>query len=156
MSNLSFRKANLKDLDSILKLFKSSVLAVSETHYTSAEKAAWIKVADQPSRWEAAIKNHFFILCFLEDVLLGFISLENNKHIDLIYVNPSYSRIGVAQILLEIIEVEAINKKSNQLTADSSKAAIGFFLKNGFQIKSENHNKNFGEILINYSVFKIV
>ncbi|KAA3650947.1 MAG: GNAT family N-acetyltransferase [Bacteroidetes bacterium] len=154
MPKLTVQFAKKTNLAAILKLFKRSVLAIDESHYTLAQKKAWAKSSENIARWKTAIENQFFLLAYIEQELVGFIALENNKHIDLIYVCPLHSRMGIAQELINLVEKQANYHRSSELTADVSKAAITFFQKNGFQIITENHNKRYGEILVNYSVSK--
>ena len=94
------------------------------------------------------------MLTLKEDNLVGFITLKENEYIDFIYVHPDHLGCGIAQELLNKIQKKAIEHKAVVLRSDVSKAAIGFFEKNGFQVLKENQNKRNEEVLINYSVSK--
>lgn len=154
MIQLLFREAELNDLNPIRELFKASVLNISDEYYTSAQRNEWSKTYDNINRWEKAIQDQYFLLALKENHLIGFITLKENEYIDFIYVHPDHLGCGIAQKLLNKIQEKAIQQRAVLLRSDVSKAAIGFFEKNGFQVLRENQNKRDEEVLINYSVSK--
>lgn len=150
------RKAGLSDLADIIEVFKRSIQAISNEHYSEAEKAEWLKTAENKKRWLYALENQIFFITEIDSKAVGFISLENNEYIDFIYVHPNYLRKGIAQALLNQVEQLAINSQSTKLKSHVSKAAIQFFEKNGFSITQENKNKRGDEVLINHTAEKLL
>lgn len=154
MIRVTFRQANKQDINSVRHLFNASIKAISKEHYSEAEKLEWAKTTENLTRWEEAIRNQYFLLAFDAEELVGFISLEDNAYIDFIYVHPRVLGQGIAKALYHKIEEQAIQQHTSELNSHVSKAALGFFQKNGFQVLQENLNERNGEILVNYSVVK--
>ncbi|ENA2950879.1 GNAT family N-acetyltransferase, partial [Paraburkholderia ginsengiterrae] len=64
---------------------------------------------------------------------VGFIS-RIERHIDMLFVDPEYTRRGVASALLK-----PLIKSESELTVDASITAKPFFERYGFQIVKQQH-----------------
>jgi putative acetyltransferase len=154
MKQVVYKVATLNEVDAVRDLFKRSVLDISNEYYSEEEKTEWAKTTENKTRWKEAIEKQYFLLAYLNQELVGFISLENKHYIDFIYVDPNFLGKGIANALYEAIESRAMEQNTSILSSHVSKVAIGFFQKKGFRILQENQNVRNKEILINYTVEK--
>ena len=88
------------------------------------------------------------------DKLAGFIELRDEGYIDCLYVHPKYQKCGLTTAFYQHVESLAIRRAYKTLTADVSKSARGFFLRNGFVLIHENQIQRGGQILSNFRMFK--
>jgi putative acetyltransferase len=87
--------------------------------------------------WKKRIKEQYFILAVINDVISGFGSIATDGYLDFMYVHKDYQRMGVAKSLLDEIERKAIEQKNPQVYSHVSKTAKGFFEKYGYEHKED-------------------
>lgn len=136
ISNITIRNAKSNDIINICKLFEISIKNTCITEYTKEQISAWVETGKYNTNWKLKIEKDFFIIAEIGSLIVGFGSLENNGHIDLLYVHSDFQKIGIATKILSTIENEAINKNINRLWTDSSITAIPFFINNNYIIEN--------------------
>lgn len=72
----------------------------------------------------------------------------------MLFVNPDFSRRGVASQLLEWAEAEARRVDSAMLSTNASKTAVPFFLDHGFAIEREQTVTVRGVDFVNFRMFR--
>ena len=70
----------------------------------------------------------------LENGVVGFAELEEDGHLDTLYVHHEYQGCGVASALLDRIEAEARRLGLSRLYTEASITAEPFFRAKGFSI----------------------
>lgn len=140
------------DHSHIADLFHRTVHAIDTSFYSQAELEAWAPAPPNHEHWEArlAIKKPF--VAINGDVVVGFIELENDGHIDCLYVDKEHQKKGIASRLLQHVKSEAIDRSIDTLYVEASKIAVPFFKKHRFTIECENHIYLRGQSLTNYSM----
>lgn len=151
---LTLRQAVLTDLDEIKELFTATITTVCTNDYTPEQIAVWASTVENSHRWYDAVASQFFLLAEIDDKIVGFASLENNTHIDFMYVHKDYQRQGIAETLMNELETEARDLHAMALTSDVSKTARPFFERIGFDVITKQLNPRKGVEIVNYKMSK--
>ena len=89
-----------------------------------------------------------------DGTLIGFAELENNDHIDMVYVAPEAARQGVATALLQALERHAREIGIGRLFVEASETALPFFTRMGFGTPRRRELERDGVKLHNYAMEK--
>ncbi|XNM82575.1 GNAT family N-acetyltransferase [Escherichia coli] len=111
-------------------------------HYPPQQIAAWAQIDE--SRWKENSRNRKCGLRSLMRKLVGFITCVEH-YIDMLFVDPEYTRRGVASALLK-----PLIKSESELTVDASITAKPFFERYGFQTVKQQRVGCRGEWSINF------
>lgn len=131
---ITIRHAKLSDLTTLQSLFTDTIITINKKDYSPEQIKAWTTSVEHTERWVRKLKTQYFIIAELENKTVGFVSLESNGHVDLLYVHKDYQRQGIASRLYAAIEAEAIKQGQLILTSDVSITARPFFEKKGYSI----------------------
>jgi len=142
------------DTAAMITLFYRSVHEVACQHYSPAQLDAWAPRDMDAKAWQARCENRQTWLAWQMDTLAGFLELEKDGHLDLLYVSPDYQRCGVARQLYEKAERHAHETGINSLFVEASLSARGFFETHGFKVISAQEVSRNGETLINFKMKK--
>ncbi|RWW92334.1 GNAT family N-acetyltransferase [Flavobacterium cerinum] len=151
---LTLRQAVLTDLDEIKELFTATITTICTNDYTPEQIAVWASTVENSHRWYDAVAGQLFLLAEMDDKIVGFASLDNSTYIDFMYVHKDYQRQGIAEILMEELEIEARDFGTITLTSDVSKTARPFFERIGFEVVTEQLNLRRGVEIVNYKMSK--
>ena len=134
----------------IADLFHDAVHAIAPELYSEQEKAAWAPTPPDYPAWKArlAVKQPF--VATVDEVVVGFIELEADGHIDCLYTHKDYQGQGVASQLLHHAWTVATSRALPRLYTEASKAAVPVFEKHGFEKIRVNRVRLRGQTLINY------
>lgn len=152
MNNI--RLANYRDVDEIIAVFKTSILAIDESIYIKQQKEAWAAKGNDLAYWKRQITTQFFVVATVNQKIVGFASVTPQGYIDFMFVNPTYQKQHFASQLFYYIEKLSTQNKVLQLTTYASKIAKPFFAKKGFITISESRTKINEVTLINYFMIK--
>ncbi|MDD2815620.1 MAG: GNAT family N-acetyltransferase [Thiotrichaceae bacterium] len=131
-------------------------MAIRVTDYTQAHLNAWAAKHNARTLWENKLEQQYFFVAEQSGEILGFISLDTNAWLDLLYVAPQAQRQGVAAKLLEQTEMLASHLNFPQIWVDASVIARDFFIVQGFML-NEVYPKSLGNLtFMNSIMFKYV
>jgi putative acetyltransferase len=153
-TELKIRHAKGEDLAVLQQLFIDTISVVCSKDYTTEQISVWTSSIKKTQRWLDMIENQFFLLVEIGDKIVGFGSLENGDHVDMLYVHKDFQRQGIADLLYSHLEKEAINQNKTILTSNVSKTARRFFEKKGFIIISKQTKIRKGVEISNYKMAK--
>jgi putative acetyltransferase len=153
-NKIILRQAFLADLPEMKELFRGTIMLVCSNEYDAAQRAVWASSSEKTERWNDLINTQYVLLAMREGVIVGFGSLLNGDYLDFMYVHKDYQRQGIAEILLNALEAEAIRRNTKEITSDISKTARPFFEKKGYLVVKEQENPRGDIILINYKMKK--
>ncbi|MCI9846590.1 GNAT family N-acetyltransferase [Flavobacterium pectinovorum] len=151
---MNFKKATISDLAEMQKLYIETIQSVCKNDYNPEQIEAWIYGVKNTDRWIDVINTQFVLLAIIEKQITGFGTLKDTNYIDFFYIHKNFQRQGIADKILNALEVEARNHGSKTLTSDISITAKPFFEKNGFIVKTEQKNIRLNTELINYKMEK--
>lgn len=142
-----------EDSSYLTKILYLAVHNISTDIYTREQQNAWAPI----SILEQNLNLTKTWVCLIDDTIAGFIDFILSKgHINYLYTHPNYQRKGIASLLYERVEAEAIRLQIEKLTTDASKVALPFFLHKGFTLERENIVERKGVEMINFTVSKII
>ncbi len=94
-------------------------------------------LADDEDAFAARLAAHLTLVALIEGEITGFVTLKDDRHIDLLYVRRSVC-IGVATTLCTAAEKLAGARGAETLSVDASDTALGFFQQRGYLAQSRN------------------
>ncbi len=151
---MHFRKATISDLNEIQELFVQTIQSVCINDYNPDQINAWVSGVKITERWVDVIEKQFVLLAIIEEQIVGYGTLKDNNYIDFFFIHKDFQRQGIAQKIFNELELEAKNHHTKIITSDVSITAKGFFVKNGFFVKTEQKNMVKGVEIINYKMEK--
>ncbi len=173
--NFTIRKAELKDIPAIIKMYQETVRNVNAKDYSHAQIEVWAEGAENKARWETAIIEQYFVLAedntplpsvktegFTDPLpsqegnkcLAGFASIAADGYLDFMYVSKDHQRKGIASMLLNETEHKAAEQNNEKIYSHVSKTAKGFFLKRGYKHIKDIEDPYRGELFINALMIK--
>jgi putative acetyltransferase len=130
--NVSIRKYRPQDLDGVIDVFIRAIRETASRDYSPAQVDAWAQ-ADRHLWSQRRISRPTWV-ADVDGKPIGFIDLEPDGHIDMMYVDPDYLGQGVAKQLLQTVEAQARAGSLKRLYSEVSLTARSFFERNGFQV----------------------
>ncbi len=144
------------DAASVSRVFQRSVEMLGPKYYSAAQVAAWASCAPEAERLHVRMSDGRIVFVAVDetDAVLGFIDLEADGHIDLLYCAPEVAGAGIAAALYDAVESLGRARGMARLYSEASEAALRFFLKRGF-VKLRRRDHLVGDVAIhNYEVEK--
>lgn len=126
------------DAPKLAALFRAAVEELTGEDYDHDQREAWASLADDEEAFAARLRECLTLLAVKEGEVAGFIALEDNKVIDLLYVAPEAAGTGVGAALCAAAEAIAKGRGVETLSVDASDTALGFFQKRGFEAQRRN------------------
>lgn len=150
---MQIREYIADDSSSLVKILHQAVHNIPTDIYTREQQNAWApdsilgQSLDLTKAW----------VCLIDDAIAGYIDFVPSKgYINYLYTHPHYQRKGIASLLYQKVEAEAIKLQIEKLTVDASKVALPFFLHKGFTLERENIVERKGVEMINFTASKII
>lgn len=128
----TIRLAKEADIEQIKKLYQETILTVNVKDYTFEQVDLWAKRGVENDVWLQRINEEYFIVCEIENELVGFCSLKSNGYLNTLFIHKDFQGQGIAKALLSTIEQHAQEVGIEEFSADVSLTANSFFLKNGY------------------------
>ena len=153
-NKITLRQASIADLSEMKEIYKGTIMEMCAAEYDVDQRAVWASSSEKTERWNALINDQYVLLAVKDNVIVGFGSLLNGNYLDFMYVHKDYQRQGIADLLLNALEAEAIRQKTTVITSDISKTARPFFEKKGYVVLAEKQNQRGDLVLINYKMEK--
>lgn len=125
----------------VARLTQVALDAIAGSGYTAEQIAAWSQGFTE-ERMKQVIENDAVIVVEIDNVVAGFASLidhgETAGNLDLLYVDPKFSRRGVGKRLIRAIEDEALRLDMTALWVDASAPAMYRLLQLGYRFREKN------------------
>jgi putative acetyltransferase len=148
------REYRSSDLTALIQLFRDSIRSIARRDYSERQVLAWApdfidsevfgrRRAERPT-WIAEIHG----------MIVGFLDLEPDGHIDMLYVHAEHQARGVARALLVHIENVAIRLGLDRLYTEASITARTAFEHRGFVVVATQTALLRGETFTNYRMEK--
>jgi len=137
-------------------LYEASVRALGASDYSPAQVEAWASLTPSAEALAGHMSDGRMRLVAMMGDIAGFIDVEDDGHIDLLYVSPAAARLGVAQGLLEAAEALAGLNGLNRLFAEASETARPLFDRLGYSIVARRDFEVVGVPIHNWAVEKVL
>jgi putative acetyltransferase len=130
------RPLQATDGAALCQLFRQSIEQIGNRHYDAAAITAWAASADEAD-FIPRLQQGLTLVATLHGEYAGFAQLYPADHIEMLYLSPDASGLGIANLLYQYLEDEARMAGSRSLTTSSSLTAKRFFESMGFQVSEE-------------------
>lgn len=145
-----------EDLDAVIAVFMSAVRVVSQRDYTRAQVMAWAPDHVDRTEWASRRASRPTWVAELAGAVIGFADLEQNGHLDMMFVHSDHQGRGVASALLREIEAEARRRKLPRLFTEASITARPFFDRRGFSVLAQQSVVRRGQTFTNFRMEKLL
>jgi putative acetyltransferase len=140
------------DYVEIADLFHNAVHSIDNGVYSKEELEAWAPTPTDYVFWKERLDIKKPFVALEGNIVVGFIELESNGHIDCLYVHKDHQGLGIATELMQYLIKEANLRGISKLHVEASKVAKPLFEKHGFNLQKTNIVKLREQILTNYSM----
>jgi putative acetyltransferase len=142
------------DVPILAAIFVAAIEELTGDDYSEEQQEAWAASADDEEQFGQRLAGELTLIATLRSSPVGFASLKNNDHIDMLYVHPSAAGQGVGSALCDALEKLAGARGTKSLTVDASDNALDFFRNRGYVARQRNSVTVNGEWLANTSMQK--
>ena len=119
-------------------ILRTSVEELTGDDYNEEQQEAWASTVDDETDFAAKLAERLTLIATLGGAPIGFIALEGNDKIDLLYVHPAATGQGVAAMLCDAVEKLAGARGAAKLKVEASDTAEGFFQHRGYVAQQRN------------------
>ena len=126
------------DTMALRELFAQSIEELTQDDYNEDQRLAWVSSAEDAEAFAARLSGMLTLVVQLDGEYLGFASLKDNTHIDMLFVHPYYASEGVGSALMSALEAIAAARGTEAVTVDASDTAMPFFERRGFEATQRN------------------
>jgi putative acetyltransferase len=149
------RPLESRDIPVLKQVFRDAIAGLASKHYDAVALQAWQASADQPD-FASRLAQGLTLVATLQGQQVGFAQLHPANHIEMLYLSPEGSGLGIAALLYQYLEDEARMAGSRELTTASSLAARRFFESVGFSVLGEETVERQGIALIRLQMRKVL
>ncbi len=129
-----------------MQLFRETVLSVNLRDYTPEQAEAWAASASESERWDKIFSHSLTLIAETEGEIVGFGSIDDTGHIDMLYVGKNHQHEGIASAICDRPEQFACG----EITVHASITARGFFEKRGYAVIILIPNQYIQRLYIDY------
>lgn len=124
------------DGEPLRQLFRHAIEQTGSKHYDAEAVAAWSARADDAD-FISSLQQGLTLVATLHGEHAGFAQLHPVNHIEMLYLSPDASGLGIASLLYQYLEDEARIAGSHTLSTASSLTAQRFFEGMGWLVSGE-------------------
>jgi putative acetyltransferase len=152
---LSIRPWRHSDAAAVSALYVTSVRKLGARDYSPAQIEAWASLAPSAEALAGRMEDgRMRLVAVLDEEVAGFVDVETDGHIDLLYVAPAAAGLGVARLMLETAEATASLSGVRRLYAEASETARPVFERLGFSVTARRDFEVAGVPIHNWAVEK--
>lgn len=139
-----------------LGVFLRAIRETASTHYDAQQIAAWASDDIDQLRWTAKRAAANTWVAERAGTVIGFTDIDDLGHVDMMFVDPTAGRRGVATALLAHVSSIARDNGIAVLTVDASVTARPFFERHGFEVVREQRVERRGARLTNFRMQQVL
>lgn len=152
--SITIRAFQASDLDAVIALFQGAVRQIASQDYSPEQIDAWVAV--DRAAWEKRLLESQTWVALRHHELAGFGNIEDDGHLDMLFIHPLHQRSGVATALLKWMELAVVKMGIPVMFTEASITAKPFFIGHGFQLIEAQQVSVRGQSFINYRLHKVV
>ena len=138
----------------IARLFYETVRSVNRAHYSEEQVQAWAPEVPDPEAWHARMADRRTLVAEGGGEVVGFAELEEDGHLDMLYLRKDAVGRGVGSLLYRATEREAREQGIGLIFTEASVTARPFFERWGFRVVRERTVARRGIELTNFAMEK--
>src|SRR5918997_1178363 len=135
--NTTIRDYDADDAPQIVRLFYETVCSVNRTDYSEEQVRAWAPGVPDPEEWHARMADRRTLVAEEGGEVVGFAELEEDGHLDMLYVRGDSVGRGVGRRLYRAVEREARGRGLGQIFTEASVTARPFYERRGVRPGAE-------------------
>ncbi|MBB6094240.1 putative acetyltransferase [Povalibacter uvarum] len=144
------------DTEALALLFTRAVHGLAGRDYDERQLKAWAPQPPDLDFWGTRLTTVRTLVAEENSEPVGFISYEQNGHIDLLYASPQSARQGVASALYRETEALLLSSGIRELFTEASTVARPFFESRGFQVTEEQRVELHGITFRRFGMRKVI
>jgi putative acetyltransferase len=134
IGQVAVRPYRAGDAGSLVQIFFAAVHELGRVKYDEAQIRAWAPCIPAPSEWEARMRLNETFVAERNTDLVGFIELERDGHLSMLYRSPGISGSGVTEALYRVVETRARELGIPKIRTEASLLAESFFARHGYSL----------------------
>lgn len=142
------------DYAAVGRIFFCAVHEGTRASYSYPQRLAWGGESVDLDRWKARVADLHGFVAEIDGEPVGVLTVNPSGYVELAYVLPSATRMGVGRRLLDAAERWARDQGAERLTTEASLVAQPFFSKNGWLVVEKEHVERRGVMLARYKMQK--
>lgn len=150
--DVAIRPYGETDAGVTLSVFRSAIRVTAAADYSQEQIAAWACGDVDLADWHAMRAACHTVVALVDGAVAGFTDVDESGYIDMLFVDPSHGRRGIATTLMKWILRDARCRGVSSLTTHASITARAFFEAHSFVVVEERHPVIRGVALRNYSM----
>lgn len=154
MEEISVRGFLVGDTEATAQIYFDAVRLGTHDHYTENQRQAWAPRVPDGLEWRDRLTNQTTLVAECDDRVVGFMTLNDDGHIDLAFVAPAFIGKGVAKRLYDVILTEAVARGLSRLHTEASLLARPFFERQGWSVVKQQSVHTRGVFLTNFVMEK--
>ncbi len=154
MPDIRIREYRPDDVTALIDLFRGAIRTTALRDYSASQVLAWAPDEIDPEVFARRRASKQTWVAEINGQIAGFVDLESDGHIDMLYVHAEHQRKGIARTLLDHIEKAANHSGLDRLYTEASITARPSFERGGFQVITTQNVTINGETLTNYRMEK--
>ena len=125
MTAIALRPMLPQDIPTLASIARDAIEELAVDDYDDNQRIAWSDALEE--NFAQRVTDALTIVATIDGTPVGFAALTDNRHIDLLFVDPRAARNGVATILCDALEKLATARGTREITADVSDTAKPLF-----------------------------
>jgi GNAT superfamily N-acetyltransferase len=154
VQNRRIRDYEVGDAPEIVRLFFETVRSVNRADYSDERLEAWAAGVPDPEEWHARMAGRRTLVAEEGGEVIGFVELEYDGRLDMLYVRKDAVGRGVGRRLYEAVEREARGQGLGWIFTEASITARPFFEQQGFRVVREQMVSRRGVSMTNFVMEK--
>jgi putative acetyltransferase len=142
------------DAPEIVRLFYETVRSVNRAHYSDRQVMAWAPGVPDPGEWHARMAGRKTLVAEKGGEVVGFAELEDDGHLDMLYLREDAVGRGVGGGLYGAVERVARADGIRRIFTEASITARPFFERQGFRVVREQTVVRRGVAMTNFAMEK--
>ncbi|MBD3645782.1 MAG: GNAT family N-acetyltransferase [Alcanivorax sp.] len=146
------RPLDSKDMAELLGVFREAIQVSAAAEYDQKQRDAWSQAQSYDSLI-SVLSEGDTVVAEWDDKLVGF-AHRIRDYINMVFVHPEASRVGIATLLYQHLEDGARIEGITELTTHASLTAHGFFAYMGFTSEGQEQAERDGIPLTRHAMRK--
>jgi putative acetyltransferase len=142
------------DASAIVRLFYETVRSVNRADYSDEQVRAWAPSVPDPNGWHTRMAGRLTLVAEEGGEVVGFAELEEDGHLDMLYVRKDAVGRGVGKRLCQAVEQKARGLGLERIFTEASITARPIFEQQGFRVLHRNDLVVRGVGMSNFSMEK--
>jgi putative acetyltransferase len=144
------------DAEVTLSIYTRAIRTISSRDYSPEQIAAWAPDSIDIETWAAKRAANDTVVATIHDRVAGFTDLHPSGYIGVLFVDPHFTRRGVASALMSWIEGTARERGLDELSSHVSLTAKSFFERHHFEVVERRHPVVTGVTMTNFHMRRVL